>query len=355
VSDYLDQLARRIQQPEFVVQPRPVSRFESPRHATLVVPEPPVPEKLDELESPSIVVAPTATRAGQPAPQTNGRSHNASETTDPLSTTRPIQESHKPYPGPLASVPPLMSQTIPTAAPPQPVHEVADPALPGHSAEQRERIADSAVEPVQPSIRIDKTADHADTASSTLPGRQQLTSLAEPVVRGEREPTPPLAGSSRSTEITDRASLHPSRRPEFPALQEPVVRAAREQISQFVNIANAAEKLVSPLGLRTTDHGQTAVENAPAAAEPLLGRQTALMPQSGFALTPEREVLTPRVEPTAPPLRVERSADAPTIQVTIGRVEIRATVEATPARKPPAKAPVMSLDEYLRQRNGGRG
>lgn len=43
-----------------------------------------------------------------------------------------------------------------------------------------------------------------------------------------------------------------------------------------------------------------------------------------------------------------------TVQVTIGRVEIRATVATAPARKTAARSPAMSLDEYLKQRNGSR-
>jgi hypothetical protein len=43
--------------------------------------------------------------------------------------------------------------------------------------------------------------------------------------------------------------------------------------------------------------------------------------------------------------------DEPTVQVTIGRVEIRATVAPTPARKPAVLTPAMSLDEYLKRRN----
>jgi hypothetical protein len=45
---------------------------------------------------------------------------------------------------------------------------------------------------------------------------------------------------------------------------------------------------------------------------------------------------------------------APTIHVTIGRIEVRATPapsSALPSR--PKPAPTMSLDDYLRQRNGG--
>ena len=44
------------------------------------------------------------------------------------------------------------------------------------------------------------------------------------------------------------------------------------------------------------------------------------------------------------------------INVTIGRVEVRATpTPATPVRKQPSVATTMSLDDYLRKRNGGRG
>jgi hypothetical protein len=40
--------------------------------------------------------------------------------------------------------------------------------------------------------------------------------------------------------------------------------------------------------------------------------------------------------------------------VTIGRVEVRATPPGrTAAKRQPAKAPVMSLDDYLRQRSNG--
>ena len=45
------------------------------------------------------------------------------------------------------------------------------------------------------------------------------------------------------------------------------------------------------------------------------------------------------------------AADQPTIQVTIGRVEIRATVTPVTARKPAVRPPAMSLDEYLKRRN----
>ncbi len=47
-------------------------------------------------------------------------------------------------------------------------------------------------------------------------------------------------------------------------------------------------------------------------------------------------------------------SEPPTIQVTIGRVEIRAAVAPASARKTSARSPAMNLDAYLKQRNGGQ-
>ena len=57
------------------------------------------------------------------------------------------------------------------------------------------------------------------------------------------------------------------------------------------------------------------------------------------------------------PPSVHREAPAPTIQVTIGRIEVRATPAAkAPVRERPAAPSALSLEEYLRQRSkGGRG
>ncbi|MGH7512745.1 MAG: hypothetical protein ACREOQ_07470, partial [Gemmatimonadales bacterium] len=42
-----------------------------------------------------------------------------------------------------------------------------------------------------------------------------------------------------------------------------------------------------------------------------------------------------------------------TIEVSIGRIEVRATPAAEDAGKPRAAPPTMTLDEYLRRRAGG--
>ncbi len=60
------------------------------------------------------------------------------------------------------------------------------------------------------------------------------------------------------------------------------------------------------------------------------------------------------VEPTKP-IKTQPTETNPTIQVKIGRVEVRAAAPtAPPPRSAPQPAQKLSLDDYLKQRNGGR-
>jgi hypothetical protein len=97
----------------------------------------------------------------------------------------------------------------------------------------------------------------------------------------------------------------------------------------------------------------------PAASLPRRAVQFSL-PQPAPLITPDgsRPVVLPP-PPTRPMVPDQRAAvqesPAPAIHVTIGRIEVRAT-QPTPAKveKRQPQTPPLSLDEYLRQRNGGR-
>jgi hypothetical protein len=74
-----------------------------------------------------------------------------------------------------------------------------------------------------------------------------------------------------------------------------------------------------------------------------------------------RIVVEPAVRTYQPPRATQyqdssdQSAATPNIQVTIGRIEIRATqTTEKPVAKPKATSATMSLDEYLNRRNGGK-
>lgn len=81
----------------------------------------------------------------------------------------------------------------------------------------------------------------------------------------------------------------------------------------------------------------------------------ATVPTPALVVARPQVTHAPRAEPAAPQATKEALAPevAPTIQVTIGRVEVRATPPAPALKRPRAKPPAMSLDEYLRQRNQG--
>ncbi len=95
----------------------------------------------------------------------------------------------------------------------------------------------------------------------------------------------------------------------------------------------------------------------PAASQSLKPVDSAAAPGMPQRVVPQQVRLAPRplsLPPVAPAASARPSA-APTIQVTIGRIEVRATppAPATP-RKAPPKPAAMSLEDYLKQRNEGR-
>ncbi len=103
-----------------------------------------------------------------------------------------------------------------------------------------------------------------------------------------------------------------------------------------------------------------AVLAQPPASEPLMPKvpqpELASLPESR-ALLPPRPVIQPQItalpeQPTSPPST--KPTSPPTIQVTIGRIDVRAIAAPTPSRRPstPSSAK-LSLDEYLRSRSSG--
>jgi hypothetical protein len=80
--------------------------------------------------------------------------------------------------------------------------------------------------------------------------------------------------------------------------------------------------------------------------------------------SPARIVVQPQVATRRPSPELSRAAarsatanEPPAIHVTIGRVEVRAIMEPAPPRfpaPPPAEPKKISLQEYLKQRNGAR-
>jgi len=103
-----------------------------------------------------------------------------------------------------------------------------------------------------------------------------------------------------------------------------------------------------------------AVLAQPSASEPLMPKvpqpELASLPESR-SLLPPRPVIQPQItalpeQPTSPPST--KPTSPPTIQVTIGRIDVRTIAAPTPSRRPSTPSPAkLSLDEYLRSRSSG--
>jgi hypothetical protein len=366
VSDYLSQLALRVQQPEFAVQPRPVSRFESQRHSIPMAPEPSAPEEADEQGPQSAVFIPAETNVDRVTQPTDSRTRREPDILDSLSEVQSTKKYNNLHPGQSTGAPAIVTPVNSTETTDSPVPHPASRRQP---AEQSERIIRSAVAQAQPSARVDKRASAAivTSASSTettdspvleVPhpaSRRQPAEQSERIIRSAVAQAQPTARIDRLEQQTSKASSDPSGRRERSELTDLVARRESEWRGSLVRSENPKGERSSSPSTRALNHREIGMFSESTETEPLFGRKTEVTTKSGLAPVPRRENPQLLGEPADPQFGMARATDAPTIQVTIGRVEIRATVASTPTRKTPTHTPAMSLDEYLKQRNGSRG
>ena len=104
---------------------------------------------------------------------------------------------------------------------------------------------------------------------------------------------------------------------------------------EFSSSASLQDQENKPSSLTPHETSQNHPVSIPVVAQPKVAlhfdRPTSRNEEQGMAL------------PEAPPA----------INVTIGRIEVRATTSTTPISKPKSTPKTMSLDDYLRQRSGG--
>jgi len=154
-------------------------------------------------------------------------------------------------------------------------------------------------------------------------GAEDAPALSAPLPRPRQEP---LQAQVRPAPSRPRMGPTPSSEPDgAPAVREPADSPSSR--GRRLSARDGPEPADSP-----------APRPPPTFAAPPSGTTAALL------APPARAVLAPRAK--QPP--------EPTIQVTIGRIEVRATPPPAPSTRPPTTAPAaVSLDEYLRQRSKG--
>jgi hypothetical protein len=241
-------------------------------------------------------------------------------------------------------------------------HEEARPATDGRAAGVLPR-------PVEPGGRAAATqrrvpvaaAPAGELGAAAAAMRSQGPGFAEQLQRaaashGPVAPLSPRAGAPRAPRSAGLdaapAGALPAGGPAAPQPGEP--RSASGPLADalarggFAGTPAVSRDAASIEPAPTTSRPARAVPDSPSPASP-----SPVSPRSSFVARPQ---VAPHFPPAAPaaPLATAPPPAAPTIRVTIGRVEVRAAPAPPPAaRRRKAPLPATSLDEYL-DRSAGR-
>lgn len=150
-----------------------------------------------------------------------------------------------------------------------------------------------------------------------------------------------LLSSRALIQREEKNSLQPSLQPHSKILAPPPTQNESTQIRRPINVQ-----------LTKHDMKESHLADLPVASE-----TNKIIVQPRIALPLENQKARGKMNAFSqqPLAQAAEIAATPTINVTIGRIEVRATTAIAPPRKQTPAAQTMSLDEYLRQRNRGGG
>jgi hypothetical protein len=213
----------------------------------------------------------------------------------------------------------------------------------GMRAPESERIADedrSAVHSPQPAVSM---------VPSPLPAARTAQLIPAAHVEGQAALKPPPSMHLPVAPVAPSSSLSPA------SVMQPSLTSSP-----------AVAGVPAPVGKETSPPApQPAQQPAPEPAHAEGGpppRKPAepVIPQRVVVI--EKQPVAAAVIPASPssgtgtPRETQTEQPGPIIRVTIGRIDVRAVLPSAPvpARKAQAVSPVLSLDEYLKQRDGGQ-
>ena len=268
-----------------------------------------------------------------------------------------------------------------------------DALQPSEPAEEPAPASAPGVASAQPVASIDNRQD-APVEPTQTPVLNSSSVVNVPAAFSQAQPLPaPLTGESRprvnsAEQAREKASEQPGvRLNQAPPAAQTIRTPERSQLelsdSVLKNPAHAPQKKESPAKAQTITGERARERREPAAQRPPPPEPFAKQRAVEQALSQERlpgpsveinnvthqrsetVIVQPQVsryvelqppDSTQPPRANE--ATEQTVQVTIGRIEVRATPPATArpgAHKRSAPQPSQSLEEYLRQRARGNG
>lgn len=183
---------------------------------------------------------------------------------------------------------------------------------------------------------------------------------------GEANPVSPSANSVRLSQINSGSESRDRSTEQPPALLAPRSSRREEAHSSSEPSQKLQPSVASPTIHSTTQHlaasppptipNQPKTASRPGTEETPFHPLLVPPPRDGRAPEPIRPAPSAHTTPRAPAPTAESLVPPPAIHVTIGRLEIRAvTPPAAQARPQSTRAPVVSLEDYLRQRASGGG
>ena len=378
MSGYLSNLILRQLEPGETVQPRLASRFEPPStgrsfaaHGSLGdTQELDAPAALGEIEIESEPttdllstifrpqVAPS--RAAQSAAPLHQSASALDEHAAPIQTKAATGQAQTPtgrqtafepvHAQPIERLAPKMNTPTPARAskPPQIVQPIKpDVATPARA--ERQAQVDASKGGLTTSVHAERVAAIEPTASD---GDEQH--------RAPRKHETSVTKEQDTAPLPQLSALVPAESHEGRRRARSSNKAARAPSADEVGPQERAHAL--PLARHAQPNERLITDGVSSAAGPRPGKATD-EPPLPQVVPPDRPatnlVAHPRIARPAGPKVVQVGPDevaesAPIINVTIGRIEVRAT-NAPPAPRRQSAAPLMSLDDYLRQRAGGGG
>lgn len=284
------------------------------------------------------------------------------------------------------------------------------PAYPGTLPHvQSEAVAPFNVETVEVAYEVNappETRRSDETRAATPSPRPQASNPSPPtqasndeipstIWRGRQEipsspKQPPEAGSDETVEDSPRvaathiqapAVLPTATRPDAASTTPPSSNAQEETVQPRQNILRpsppppltvaserqdeAGEQVVAPRLQPSTNAAAARVDST--AHDIVASERSVESAKHSIESTKKTLVVRPRVAAVVEPRRERDDSPSllqspapeppPVINVTIGRIEVRATTAASnaPRRTEPSAKPLLSLDEYLRRRAKGGG
>lgn len=215
---------------------------------------------------------------------------------------------------------------------------IPSPAMPAALQPASPTLTPPARQPASPSPLPPTPTLRPASPEPTPPPQKQPPVNHAPAAIQPAPPRQPVLAPPAPVNVTPTSRHHRAEPQPATETHPPVI--IREQITQLKQVIETRAPSTPPLV-------ETVREQPIQPAPPV---KAAIRPEQIKPFTPANGRAPHHQPPVTPP-----TEPTPTIQITIGRIEVRATPP------PPAKVeqkqprtPVMSLDDYLRQRNGGR-